>query len=60
MLNTGLLGVNGRGVSGVGTERELGLRDGIMFSITQTSLISAYNFGKQNNFGPPHSICLWN
>lgn len=33
---------------------------GIMFSITHTSPISASNLGKQNNFGPPRSICLWN
>lgn len=38
----------------------LGVLGGIMFSITQTSPISASNLGKQNNFGPPRSICLWN
>lgn len=59
MWNPLAQGSKGRRVSGVGTGRggDLGR---IMFSITHTSPISASNLGKQNNFGPPRSICLWN
>lgn len=59
MWNPRAQGSKGKRVSGVGTGRGGGL-GGIMFSITHTSPISASNLGKQNNFGPPRSICLWN
>lgn len=47
-------------VSQVWARGGVGGLGGIMFSITHTSPISASNLGKQNNFGPPRSICLWN